>query len=1166
MSLKFWLGGVRSDKSRRLYKYILDDAEKNPKRQYLVVVPEQYSLATQQELVRLSKVHGILNIDVLSFTRLAHRINDEVGSFDSGITMLDEMGKDLIIGMLATKARDELTIIGDDLDKPGYTSSVKSAISEFMQYGISVDKVFEMAESAKREGHVRLSGKLYDIAILYRAFKEYISDRYTTVEETLERVSRLIPVSGTVKNSVIAFDNFTGFTPVQNKLIGVLMEYAHSVHVALLFEDCIQEKSQTDQIQEHELFYLSKHTMDQLGRMADERHVIIEDPYKADKNELSNTCNIKEPIAYKENESSAELNNTSVHLMCGRTVRDEIGMVRKKIDDLVRKGGYRYRDIAVLAGDIESYRHPVERQFSSAAIPFFIDRSEPVLLNPFIEYIRAFISVFSENYSQQAVFSFLKSRLAGFDDGEVFLLENYCLAANIKGYGKWHERFYMHTGAAGDEQLLALNDTRERFIAKCEAFTGALSSQTKITAGSRFSISTFCNALYTVIVSDDIEGRLKEAAERFEEAGDRKNAAIYSAIYVRIMNVLDMLCDLIPNEVTDIRGFGRLLDAGLDSIDIGLLPTGTDYVQVGDLTRSRLGDIKALFIVGANEGSIPKLAAKNTLINDNERDFLTGANEDLTLAPTTREDIYTQQLYVHMAINRPSEHLFVSYASVSPSGTSLQPSYIIQKLPGYGKSLYVEKVQKETVNYTTGSDAFADLCDLVWPALSGDISETDACKLVELIRYFAADEHFGPRLRRVLENAAACSYAHGNDSIGAALARALYGKRIISSITRLENWAKCAYKYFLQYGLKLTEREIFSFEAKDMGNIFHESMKEYSYLMTERDLGWADTGDKERDSLMDEAVSRVIEKYRQEKLSSSARYAYMEERIRRIMKKSAEVVSAQVGKGKFRPEYFEVDFDTLSDKDAITVKLPDNEIMRLRGRIDRIDTCRTGEGIYIRVIDYKSSQHSMDLAAVYEGRQLQLLVYLNAASLLVGSDAGKSGSSQTVIPAGVFYYHIDDPVIAMKSELSEEDIRTLIQKELSLKGLVNSDMDVLRLMDEDIETSPTVLPVTITSKKVPRSSNMTITGDDFNVLSDYVNRVICRIGDNITKGDISIPVPDGKTRFTGPDCDFCPYTSICANNPAKYAEASAKEAKRSNSEWLEIMRKEGKRQEDESDA
>ena len=895
--LKFWLGGAASDKSRRLYEYILKEAAANPARQYLVIVPEQFGLQTQRELVLGSENHGILNIDVLSFTRFAHRISDEVGSYETDVTMLDDVGKSLLIGILANKHKKELRVFAGDLDKPGYIDKIKSVISEFMQYGVTPEKAFEMSENAAKAGRGMLAGKLYDVAYLYKEFKDYIKNRYTTVEETLDRVSALIHESDTVKNGVIVFDGYTGFTPVQNKLIGVLMEYALEVHVALLLEDCIQESEQKDKIREHELFYLSKNTMNRLGQMADERHVVIEDPYKADKRALNNARDRINASVYTNNNANAKLNNTSEqneqypiqHIFTGRNPNEEIQMVFTRITDLVRTKGYRYKDIAILTGDIEGYRYPIERQFSKHDIPFFIDKTEPVLLNPFIEYIRAFLDIISDNYSIASVFRFLKSGLAGIETEEVNMLENYCLAANVKGYKAWHENFKVHTEEDKEEELLLLNGIRERFIAKCDLFAQNLGDK-PLNAGTKHTVKQFSTALYLVAEADGIEDKLKKAAKSFEEEGNRKLAGQYDKIYIKVMNVLEELCDLVPEEITDIRGFGNLLDAGLDAIRIGLIPMGMDYVQVGDLTRSRVSDVKALFIVGANDGIIPKVSSSGGIINENEREFLTGGDDGLVLAPTAKEDIFTQQLYIYMALNKPTEHLFVSYSRLSYNGKSLLPSYIVKKIMNEHPDVTVERQPEMARKYTDEEEAFDDLTQTIYPMIAGTLTETRAERVRELTEYFLGSPAYSQRLRRVIEKEILHSGAYMNDSIGSALAHAIYGKKINASITRLENYAKCAYSYFLKYGLSLKEREVFSFEAKDVGNIFHDSMKVYSELMQQNGCSWRDIPAKERDELMDRAVDSVIEKYRESKLSSSARYAYMENRIRRIMRRSAETI------------------------------------------------------------------------------------------------------------------------------------------------------------------------------------------------------------------------------------------------------------------------------------
>ncbi len=1150
MALKFWLGGVKSDKSRALIRHILDEADAHADRQYLVIVPEQFSLATQRELVLNSKNQGILNIDVLSFTRFAHRISDEVGSFESDVTMLDEMGKSLLIGMLANSLKDELTVFGSKLDKPGYTDRLKSAISEFMQYGISVEKTFEMAQGAKSAGRGLLSEKLHDIAILYKAFKDHISSRYTTVEELLDKVSALIPSSTTVRNSEIVFDGFTGFTPVQNKLLGVLMENAINVHVALLLEDCIQGNNADGQIREHELFYLSKSTMNNLGRMADERRILTEDPYNADKYALNNVRDLKCEIVYNDKKTAPKLNNTSVRIFAGQDPEEEIRMCHARIMDLIRSKDYRYKDIAILSGDLESYRHHIERILGQHDIPFFIDRTRPVLLNPFIEYIRSFIDVIADNYSISSVFSYLKSGLCDMSDENVNMLENYCLAVNIRGYKAWHTRFDMHTMAAAADELLILNNLREAVTAKFDGFLASLDPERSVNAGSCFSVREFATALYTLIESDGIEEKLKISAEAFELAGNREKSAEYGKIYAKIMDILDELCDLIPDEMTDIRGFGNLLDAGLDAIRIGVIPGGMDYIQVGDLTRSRIPDVKALFIVGANDGIIPNVSAGNGIINENEKEFLESLDDKLVLAPTAKEDVYTQRLYIYMATEKPSEYLFVSYARVSSSGKSLLPSYLIRKLRSENKDLHIERLSGPPQYYTDEKDAYEALINMLYPCVHTAVSKEESERVMSLLKYFHGNPLYADKLSRTVREMAQVKGKEG-DSIGSAIAHAIYGNRIVASITRLENYAKCAYRYFLEYGLSLKDREVFSFEAKDLGNIFHDSMKEYSLMMSENGSNWREMEDEKRHALMNSAVDRVIERYREEKLSASARYAYMENRIRRIMTRSADVVGEQIKRGEFTPKYFETDFDSMAS-DSLSIRLSDKDMVRLKGRIDRIDTCEKDDGIYVRVIDYKSSTHTMDLAAVYEGRQLQLLVYLKAAMEM--EEAG----NKNIIPAGVLYYRIDDPLISTSDSLSDEQIKDMIVKKLCLKGLVNRDNNVPEMMDENIATDSSVLSLSLKANGELKKNKQAVSGTDMEILTEYTGKQIRRMCSDILDGNIAIPVPDNKKRFTGSDCGYCPYVTICAEKGKITAPEGRSEDRTAsvmtNDDWIQLMK------------
>lgn len=1089
MALKFWMGSGRSDKSTKMLEYIVNEACKNPNKEYLVIVPDQFNFAMQKQLVLLSGNKGILNIDVLSFMRLAHRICDEVGFEKSTVTTLDDLGKSLILQLLAEKQKDNLSVYGDKLDKPGYIAKIKSIISEFMQYGIKPDGVEKIINLAAESGKGTLKEKLTDVNVLYAEFLKYINDKYTTTEETLDVVASLVHNSDTVKKSVIIFDGFTGFTPVQMKFIDTLMDFCIDIHVSMLMDD-----------KQKELFDMSQKTINRLEEMADSKRMVIDAPYV----------------------STQEKADAKISVFEGRNPENELAMAVSRVHELVRSRGYRYKDIAMVTGDIEEYRNAAACVFERAGIPYFIDKTQPMLLNPFVEYIRALIEIYTDNYSYESVFRFLKSGLTDFAREDIDRLDNYCLAMGIKGRKKWHTRFIKPNQQTTEEAVYELEQIRQKVVELIDAFGEELSKDNKeYTARSKRTVKEYAVALYNRIVECGIERKLSNMSEEFDRMNMTSQAEEYRQIYVRIMNVMDELATLVPNETVNIKEFGNLMDAGFDGIRIGITPQSMDYVQIGDLTRSRIGDVKVLFVLGANDGIIPQSISKSGIINDSERQFIADNDAEIVLAPTSREDVYTQRLYLYMALKKPDDLLYVSYSKVSNSGKALIPSYFVRKLVAQSDEKSV--IRDGSGQVYSEAEAYSKMIQLIGAIYDRQATEEDVSEVSILIRYFVNHSQYKARVLRLLEEIRQMSDCEGKDIIGKAVATAIYGKNLFGSVTRLETYANCAYQYFLRYGLKLNEREVFSFEAKDLGNIYHEVLSEYSMMMKESGQSWFTVDDGMIEDMMEKAVDKALLKDNAA-LSSTARTNYMKNRISRIMKRTAVVLSKQIKKGEFTPKYFEIGFEQLSSKDSIRIQLSDDEMMQLVGRIDRVDTCEKEEGVYVKIIDYKSSGKDMDLAAVYEGRQLQLIVYLNAAM----ENERKSGKN--VIPAGVFYYHIDDPIIEDDKRLNDEQVEKEIMKSLKLSGLVNSDEEgrAIDLIDMHVEDESTVIKVTKTQKGI-KSTKQVISGDDFEVLSRYVNLKMAEIGRSILGGNIGIESPDGINRINDVNCDYCQFKTVCQN-------------------------------------
>lgn len=1108
MALKLWLGGSGSGKSRRLYERIIKEAWDNPDKNYLVVVPEQFTLQTQRDIVMLHPDEGIINIDVLSFNRLSYRIFEEVGFMDNNGIVIDDMGKNLILRHLSGKHKDDLKIIGNNLKRLGYITEVKSVISEFMQYGVNDEKIAKLREIGELNNRRLLCEKLDDLQIIYDAFKEYIKDKYTTTEELLSKASRAVGKSDKLKNSVVVLDGFTGFTPIQYTFIGELLKHCIDLNVTILGD---ASRDMSVLYDENELFFLSCKTVRELKHIAEENNIkvcedirILEDiPIRfrlsektpnmlihleknlfRQKDKLNNTCN--------------DCKSADIRILTATNPMEEMSYVAVLINDLVRNEGYRYKDIAVVSGDSDTYMRAAERLFEGYEIPFFIDRKQPILLNPFIEFMRSLMRVFVENYSFDAMFSYLKSSLTGIDLNLIHELENYCLAMGIKGKKKWNNRFIVHKDNMDEDTLSRLNRVREEIVEPFGFFDNCK------------TVRDYSEALYRVLEKYEIQQQLKNRSLSFEKEGELLKAKEYNMLFAEIIGLLDKLVELLGDEEMSISEYYELLNAGFDELRIGIIPASTDYVQIGDITRSRFRDIKALFFVGVNEGIVPKANSSGGILSDMDREFFSEKGAGVELAPTSRMQSYTQRLYLYMLMTKPSEKLFVSYAGVGNDGKSMAPSYLIGELKGmfpgisitdYGELSLVDKICSEK----TGLKEFSS-------NLQKFIVREDADN-EELFEYFAQKEQYKNELESLVNTAFAGNDISLTDSVTSKIAHAIYGNVIYGSITRLEKYAECAYAHYLKYGLKLKERDEFKFDIADMGTVFHDVCEEFSALLLRNGKTWNDVSEEELTKYTLDAVRTATN--RQAAIYDTFRTSYTVKRIERIMLKSIHTLREHVLCGDFIPSKFEYEFAETSDLSAFNFKLNDKDRLKLMGRIDRMDILTDSDKILVKIIDYKSGHKDIDLAAVYRGEQLQLVVYLNAATeILQGQNPDKE-----IVPAGILYYHLGDPIVEPGYGATEDEIKNKITENLRMTGLVNDDIDIIRHMDRDFEGRSSVIPVTINKTgELSKQNKKVASAEEFGVISEYVNKKIVQMGQDMLNGNI-------KARPG--NCTYCPYDSVC---------------------------------------
>ena len=1104
MALQFYFGPSGSGKSKRLHQDVLHMAAKDPDCNFLFLVPDQFTMQTQTDLVKESPGGGIMNIDVLSFGRLTHRIFEETGYGRKPV--LDDTGKSLVLRKVASSVKEELPVLSGNLNKIGYIHEIKSAISEFKQYGLSVERVGELAEFSKSRG--TLYYKLKDLKTLYQAFDTYVAERFITTEDTLALLSRAVHESKIMKNSVVIFDGFTGFTPIQYRLIAELMELSRIVIVSVT----LGEGENPYRIMgEQELFYLSKKTVRDLQKWAQKRNVRQAEDVYLGKGGLPRFRESRE-LAHLEKQlfryplkPYEESQKDSIPAIQIREAMSPAGEVRGAcilIKKLVLEQNYSYRDIAVVTGELETYGDFFEREAATYDIPVFIDRTRGILLNPFLEYIRSALRIVLQNFSYESVFHYLRSGLADFTMEETDLLENYILATGIKGRKKWGELFTRNA----TEQI---NELRARLYGQ---MTPLLQKQE--------TASGYVKALYEFIVAGRIQEKLLTFEEQFRADGEEERAKEYAQIYRLVMELLNQIEGLLREEAMTLQEFADILDSGFTEIEVGTIPGGVDRVIVGDMERTRLNQVKVLLFLGVNDGNIPRNANKGGIISDIDREFL--KDSDIELAPTPRQQMFTQRLYLYMNMTKPSERLYLSYARISSDGKTLRPSYLIDTVKALFPCAYqgnlMEGKESVTERIMGKKDALPYVAEELRERAQGRAGGMTDEEFFSLCRIYWEDSAFRGQMEKLLQ-AAYEHYEH--KPLGAMIARMVYGTVLENSVSRLERYAACAYAHFLQYGLNLKEREVFQLENTDLGNIYHEVLEVFSHRLKEHGYTWLDFPKEEGEQLLWEALENCSMQYGETILYSSARYQYMIERMYRILKRTIWALKEQLKSGKFQPEAFEMSFSRVENLDAVNITLSEEEKMKLRGRIDRLDTCEDEDHIYVKVIDYKSGNKKFDLAAVYYGLQLQLIVYMNVAAEMMK----KSHPDKEVVPAALLYYHVNDPMIKSEEELSPEQVNDQLLKELRMNGLVNDSEDVIGLLDGSFATKSSIIPVERKSDGSLSARSSVVNRQDYEVISNYVNQKMHQFGTEILQGNIEVnPCEQGNTE----SCTYCTFREICA--------------------------------------
>ena len=1103
MSVRFLLGASGSGKSRQIYNEIIQASIKEPERNFYLIVPEQYTMEAQRELVTMHPAGGMMNIDAIGMNRLAYRVFDELGISTGQV--LEDFGKSMLIKKILCEQQDTLHVYGSYYDKLGFVDEMKSMMSEIFQYNIKQDTIDEIMEQIPEDSVV--AGKMQDIRHIYEEFEAFAGERYIVAEQLVELLTRHVGQSKLVCGSSLYFDGFTGFTPVQLELVEKLMTCADDLTFSFTLDDRDQKY---EHIKDYELFYLTKTTIKKLTEAAAAAGVEIESPVV-----LPGTINYRlgenrelfflERNLFRSPYQKWKQPLERIHLTATGDAQDEIVFVASTIRRLVREKGYRYKDIAIVAGDLEQASHIYERVMDEYEIPVFIDANACLKANPCAETIRSVLAVLADDFSYDSVFRFLKAGMTDLSFEDIELLENYALKRGVRGYSRWNRAVsenYEKTSPVNVEEIR-------------QAFMKMFGDIRKVFADKKAATKDYVEALYDFLLQIHMYEKLEARKNELYEENRINEGDAYGQIFEKTVRLFDKIAELLGDTKMSVKEFYEIVDTGLSDIEVGVVPPTVDRVLIGDITRSRLNHIKVLFFTSVNDGIVPKAPKKGRILSDRDRDILSDCG--LELAPSDKQNSYIEQFYIYTILTKPSDHLYISYHKLSASLESMRPSYLLGRISSIFPSLQAEEYDAASCMPDTVNRSLRRI-------LRAEDSEDAESRILTRI---LTEKGFAGELTAIYKGR---TYRNVAEQLPPETIALLYGRYLHASVSKLELYARCGFAYFLKYGLRLKEREMYQVDVRNVGVILHSVMEGlFKQVRDTRNNDWENFPEDERMLMVTDLVNRAAEESAGDFFEDNARNAYMLQMIERMAQTSAGMLQKHIRLGSMKPGMLEKTFDSAKDEvGSYLFELPNQIQMSINGKIDRVDVEEEDGTVYIKVIDYKSSARKLSLEEILNGEQLQLVTY----SAIAYEIEKMIYPDKDIQVAGLLYYSFDDPVIEIESseidtdteqpEFSDQEkLDAERMEKMKLQGFVNESPAVIQKMDHTCNQS---LPVKLDKNGDIKKSENVVSADQIRTIMELTRENIEELGSQIAEGKIAIEPYKNKSN-TG--CDYCEFKNIC---------------------------------------
>jgi len=1093
--LNIYYGRESVDKERFIYQTIAERGY-GPDRQTLVIVPDQYTLEAERQAFKDLGVESLIGLDVFSMSRMGHKILENLGG--SRRTFIDKYGRQMLLTRIAREEDENLQAFKGNMAKSSFIELTNNFISEMKQYGATPETLTEIMGEV-REGSL-LYRKLADLRLIFSRYQEEISGVYTDSEDMIDLYVDRIGEAPLIRGNAVWVYGFDSFAPKALKVLTAIMAAADQVNVVLTYDKMCRDE---------DLFEITGAVIRSLEKGAEEAGCGLGE--EADISGMPGDFswrNKNKAISFLEHElftmdpQKAETAD-GITLVEAANMYNEAETAAAYILHLLRDKGYRQRDIVVICNDQNTRGSIISRVFDEYGLPLFKDKKRKILNSTIAVYLVSMLMTVEKRYRSSDVFKTLKTGLAGLSGEEVENLENYSLRYRIRGT-MWQKPFVLGEADYGVEGLEELERIR---ISAMELFGGLENIYKR-----KQTVREFVEAYYRFLTEElGIVEKLQQSVAEQLDGGLADMAEETRQIWSLIVGILDQIVELTGDDAFDGEAFTEIFTVGLDQVEVGVLPSSVDDIMLGTMQRTRAGDVRAMVIIGANEGVLPQNVGDDGLFAVEELEQMAEGGHEICKVDKVRTQ--EERLAIYRNLAKPSEELWISYAAADADGREIRASETVDEL----RSVFPElRLSKDVIS----SDDAGGL-------IGGRISTLR--HYTEMVRLAEKGEEVDPVWKSV-ENwyreqdepemgqiEKGLIFDNATDSLDPSTASILYRENAegtaVLSPSRVETFARCPFSHFVAYGLKPEELRVFEVASREIGDVYHSCLMRITSRLSAEN-SWQEVTEEQCRVMVAEALRSETDGYKDGLFHFGNEEKYKSSRMADTCFQAIWALVQQIRAGNVSSSRYEESFGRGRHLAPIEVDAG-SRTMLIEGKIDRMDVLENGR---VKIIDYKSGNLSLDSTEVRGGYRLQLMLYLKAA---------QEGQR---LPAGVFYFHIQNPrVESGKGGASEVELADMISAEIRksfrLKGIMVDDPETVKEIAGEFEKSSDVAPVRQTSKGIVGSpAGALMSDEEFTELQKAVDEKVEELCGRLAGGDIDISPMVTKG---GTACQYCEYKSIC---------------------------------------